>query len=511
VQLRYGELLQRAVSHYAPAAVLIDPQFEILSMQGPLVDYLEFPPGQPTKNLLSLARPGLRARIGALVHTAMRERAAVIDDAAHVRRNGRLFHCLLTARPISESPEARSALLIVFQDRPHADGDAASAMRESPVLRQLEDELKATREDLQRTIEECASVNGELLASAREVKSKNAKLRTANDALQKSLAYRQAVEHLPVAAILCGESYLYMNRAAEALTAYRQVELPTWDAWLGALFGDRQNAVLASYQEHRRRGRGEALTVSLIRKDGTQRTVELSGSSADGIEIITLHDVTERRALQRQMLDMASDEQRRVGQELHDVVLQDLTGLGLLADAARNNLPPAGPAQELVSKLVGGLRRLNLKVRSLCEGLVPLEIEVGDLKTALQALAESTGRAHGLTISVEAEQPTGIDRQMAHQLYRIVQEALVNVVRYSQASMVTVRLSEQHAGAFRLEISDDGVGSDEAKRRGGVGARVLQYRCALLGGQLQVLPRPQGGCVVSCSFSRSLLTDEPDT
>ncbi|HKD55844.1 MAG TPA: PAS domain S-box protein [Steroidobacteraceae bacterium] len=477
MQLRYGELLQRAVSHYAPAAVLINPEFEILSMQGPLVDYLEFPPGQPTRNLLSLARPGLRARIGALVHTATRERAAVTDDAAHVRRNGRLFPCLLTARPIGESQEARGSLLIVFQDRPKADGDAASATHESPVLRQLEDELKAT----------------------------------ANDELQKSLAYRQAVEHLPVAAILCGKSYLYMNRAAEALTAYRQGELPTWDAWLGALCGDRQNAVRACYEEHRRRGRGEPLTVSLIRKDGTQRAIELSGSSADGIEIITLHDVTERRALQRQMLDMASDEQRRVGQELHDVVLQDLTGLGLLADAARNNLPPAGPARELVSKLVGGLRRLNVKVRSLCEGLVPLEIEVGDLKTALQALADSTSRAHGVTISVEAEQLTGIDRQVAHQLYRIVQEALVNLVRYSQASVVAVRLSEQHAGAFRLEISDDGVPADEAKRRGGAGARVMQYRCALLGGQLQVLARPQGGCIVSCSFSRSLLTDEPDT
>src|SRR5262249_52953947 len=161
--------------------------------------------------------------------------------------------------------------------------------------------------------------------------------------------------------------------------------------------------------------------VSLMRKDGMQRAVELNGSSADGIEIITLQDVTERRALQRQVLDIASDEQRRVGQELHDVVLQDLTGLGLLADAARNNVPPSGPAHELMGKLVGGLRRLNVKVRALCEGLVPLEIEVDDLTTALHALAESTGRAHGLTIGVEAEELTGIDGRVAHQLYRIVQ------------------------------------------------------------------------------------------
>jgi signal transduction histidine kinase len=211
------------------------------------------------------------------------------------------------------------------------------------------------------------------------------------------------------------------------------------------------------------------------------------------------------------MLDIAGEEQRRVGQELHDVVLQDLTGLGLLADAARNNLPAAGPAHELVNKVVSGLRRLNVKVRALCEGLVPLEIEVGDLGTALQALAETTSRAHGLTISVEVGQLGGIDRRAAQQLYRIVQEALGSIVRYSQASAVVVRLGELQAGGFRLEISDDGTGADESRRRGSSpGARTMQYRCALLGGQLQITPGPQGGCVVSCAFTRSLLTDEPD-
>jgi PAS domain S-box-containing protein len=512
-QFRYGELLQRAVSHYAPAAVLINPNFEILSMQGPLVDYLEFPPGEPTKNLLSLARPGLRARIAALVQRANQESAVVSDDAAQVRRNARLVRCLLTARPISEPREARGWLLIVFQDRPDGSGDALAPGHESPLLQQLEDELKATREELQRTLEECASVNGELAESNRRMQSKDAQLRQANDELQKSLAYRRAVEHLPVAAVLCyGDSQLYMNQAAEALTAYRQGELPTLQAWFGALFGDRERTVHALYQDLRRSGGHQALTVSLMRKDGMRRAVELSAGVANGMELIILRDVTEKRAMQRQVLDIASDEQRRVGQELHDVVLQDLTGLGLLADAARNNVPSAGPAYELVNKLVGGLRRLNVKVRALCEGLVPLEFEVGDLRLALQALAETTSRAHGLTISVEAEPLTGLDQQVTQQLYRIVQEALVNIVRYSQASLVVVRLSDQQAEGFRLEISDDGIGGDEARRRGGgSGARIMQYRCTLLGGQLQVLPRPEGGCIVSCTFARSLLTHEPDS
>jgi PAS domain S-box-containing protein len=510
-QFRYGETLQRAVSHYAPAAVLIRPNFEVLSMQGPLVDYLEFPPGEPTRDLLSLTRPGLRTRITALVQRAIRERTAVSDDGAQVRRNSRLIRCLLTARPISEPQEARGSLLIVFQDRLDGSGDALASGHDSPLLQQLEDELKATREDLQRTLEECASVNGELVASNREMQSKEAQLRTVNGELQKSRAYREAIEHLPVATILCGDSFLYMNQAAEALTGYRQGELPTAHAWFGALLGDRQRPVLALYEELRRHGGRESLIVRLTRKDGTRRAVELSAGSASGVEILTLHDVTEKRAMQSHVLDVASDEQRRIGQELHDVVLQDLTGLGLLADAARNNVPPAGPAQELLNKLVGGLRRLNVKVRALCEGLVPLELEVADLQTALRALAETTSRAHGITITVEAAPIAGLSQQVTHQLYRIVQEALVNIVRYSQASAVVVRLSEQSEG-FGLEISDDGLGGDDARRRGGgSGTRIMQCRCALLGGQLQVLPRPEGGCIVSCTFVRNLLTHEPDS
>src|SRR5436189_1076495 len=92
-------------------------------------------------------------------------------------------------------------------------------------------------------------------------------------------------------------------------------------------------------------------------------------------EIIVLRDVTEKRQLQRQVLEIASREQQRVGQELHDVLLQDLTGLALLADAARHGLGAEGGGRELMAKLSGGLEQLNAKVRALCEGLIPVEID----------------------------------------------------------------------------------------------------------------------------------------
>lgn len=656
-EVRFGDLMQKALAHYSPASVLINRSYEILSMQGPLVDYLEFPAGHPTQDLLVLARQGLRSKIRAVCQRAIQDGAPVVDATAHVRRGGQHVPCSIIARPVSER-DAPAWLLVVFQDRfdVRADSETAPpAVAESSIVRQIEEELRAAREDLQSTTEEFESANEELKASNEEVMSMNEELQSANEELESSKeelqslneelstvnsqlqdkvdeldrsnadltsllestdiatlfldtelrvkrftpgiatlvnlrpvdvgrpiadfagnfqndallpdchraleklisverqvqsfggesyvrrilpyriagnrieglivtytnisqllearrlidegeAYRRAVNHLPVAAVFVSESHLYMNQAAEALTGYRQGELATLEAWFGALFGARKDGVLALYEEHRQRGRADAIVVNISRKDGAQRTIELSGAVSDGVEILTLHDVTDKRLLQRQVLEISSQEQRRVGQELHDVVLQDLAGLALLADAARTSPVAEGNGIELVGKLANGLEQLNAKVRALCEGLIPVEMGSADLRTALEALCETTRRAHGVSTGLEADGSAEPDAQSAHQLYRIAQEAVSNAVRHGHPSRVVIRISEVDGGTFTLEVSDDGVGVDKAARHdAGLGTRIMQYRCALLGGQLQIRQRKGGGTVVSCSTSRILM------
>src|SRR5437660_330942 len=386
-ELRTSELMQHALTHYAPASVLINRGYEILSMQGPLVDYLEFPPGQPTQNLLTLARQGLRTKIRALCQKAIEGNAPVVDSSAHVRRNGQYIACSMTARPIIEPREAQGWLLVVFQDR-------FDERAEIPTLF-LDTELRVKRftpgitdlvnlrpGDLGRPVADFATnfQDDPLLADCRRALEKLTSVerqmqsfggqscirrvfpyRTAGNRIEGLIvtytnisqlvaarklidegeAYRHVVTHLPVAAIFVSDTHLYINEAAEALTGYRQGELATLDAWFAALFGARKEEVSILYEERKKRGRTDAIVVTLTRKDGAQRTIELSGAPSDGIEIIVLRDVTEKRLLQRQVLEIASREQQRVGQELHDVLLQDLTGLALLADAARHGLGAA--------------------------------------------------------------------------------------------------------------------------------------------------------------------------
>jgi two-component system CheB/CheR fusion protein len=187
----FTQLMQKLLAEgFAPASVLINRDFEILSLQGPLVNYLEFPAGEPTKDLLTMARQGLRIRIRSACQEAIRSGHTVTEPNARVRRDGKYVRCSVIARPVSDPKEAEGLLLVAFQD--HPVGPPAEAAKEtvdledSTVVQQLENELRATREDLQSTIEELESSNEELKASNEEVMSMNEELQSTNEELETS-------------------------------------------------------------------------------------------------------------------------------------------------------------------------------------------------------------------------------------------------------------------------------------------------------------------------------------
>ncbi|MGB7219770.1 MAG: PAS domain S-box protein, partial [Vicinamibacterales bacterium] len=192
-----AELLHRALlAEFAPAAVLIGRRYEILNVQGPVVNYLEFPAGELTRDLLSLARPGLRTAIrGACEHARQTHRAAT-DAHARVRREGTYVPCTVTARLVADGKDADGLLLVTFQDRTARRGPAASktpraaaaprSAKESRLVDQLEHDLTATREDLQGTIDELETANEELKASHEEVMSMNEELQSTNEEMETS-------------------------------------------------------------------------------------------------------------------------------------------------------------------------------------------------------------------------------------------------------------------------------------------------------------------------------------
>lgn len=191
---RFAELVNRdLLDEYAPAAVLINSVYEILHFQGPTVNFLEFPKGMPTHDLITLLREGLRARIRTAVDYVLKENQPIVDLEAKVKRNGHYLPCTLTVRPVFAPKLPSDLLLITFEEK---TGSASNKViptttlnlseKKPDIVEQLQYELNATREDLHSTVEELESSNEELKASNEEVMSMNEELQSANEELETS-------------------------------------------------------------------------------------------------------------------------------------------------------------------------------------------------------------------------------------------------------------------------------------------------------------------------------------
>ena len=188
------EVMRRAlIDAYGPAAVLVNRNCEVLAFHGDMVDYLEFPSGEPSRDLITLLRSGLRSKVRALLHEAFRT-STPAGTVAHVKRGDTYVPCRIEVAPVRPPKEARALFLLTFRDQSTdgpgepalLGGDIPLRIDESSLVNQLENDLKATREDLQITIEELESSNEELKAANEEMMSMNEELQSANEELETS-------------------------------------------------------------------------------------------------------------------------------------------------------------------------------------------------------------------------------------------------------------------------------------------------------------------------------------
>jgi PAS domain S-box-containing protein len=254
----------------------------------------------------------------------------------------------------------------------------------------------------------------------------------------------------------------------------------------------------------------EHFEAARMRKDGRNIVVSLRISPLRGLrgEVIgasaIARDVTEHRALQREVLEIAAREQQRIGQDLHDGIGQELTGVAMLAhglagELAAKSLPGAPAAEKIVDRLEQALRH----VRALSKGLVPVEVDAEGLMVALAELADRTGELNDITCTFHCDEPVRIaDNVTATHLYRMTQEALTNALKHGRARHIAIRL-EQEAGRTTLQIVDDGVGflasGEEAT---GSGLRIMRYRAELIGAKLTIGPVSPTGTRVSCTLAQ---------
>jgi two-component system CheB/CheR fusion protein len=188
----FAEMLNGLLlKQFAPAAVLMTRRYEILSLHGPVVRFLEIPSGEPTRDLLAMARPGLAARIRSAVHAAVRLAKPASHDDVMIQREGLSVRCRVTVSPLEESGEAEGLLLVTLEELETAASESSAGTtppnsRESTLITQLQNELRATSEDLQRSIEELEESNGELRVANEEALSMIEELQSANEERESS-------------------------------------------------------------------------------------------------------------------------------------------------------------------------------------------------------------------------------------------------------------------------------------------------------------------------------------
>ncbi len=239
------------------------------------------------------------------------------------------------------------------------------------------------------------------------------------------------------------------------------------------------------------------------RKNGQLFPVALTVFRIDHLSLFTaiVRDLSERVDLQRQILEIAAEEDRRIGQELHDNLQQQLTGLGLLARSLAESLADdSSNYSARAVRLAEGLKDCINTVHNLARGLIPVEVHASGIQSALKQLASSVKQQSQIEWDFYHDGNTDIkDNSLATHLYRIAQEAVTNALKHSQAKTITISLSKID-GFQELKISDDGVGIPIQCSAGGQGFKIMQYRASLFGGNVFIGPSASRGTEVKCRF-----------
>jgi two-component system, chemotaxis family, CheB/CheR fusion protein len=164
------------VENFAPAYVIVSGSGEALFFSAGTGKYLQAAAGPPTRDVIAMARPGLRAKLRTALHLAKQSGRQITRDRVAVQTNGSVEIIRLVVAPITEANEI--AYGVVFIDRGPAQiregsHDAAHQAAEDSNVRQIEMELQETKERLQSTIEELETANEEFRASNEELLSVN--------------------------------------------------------------------------------------------------------------------------------------------------------------------------------------------------------------------------------------------------------------------------------------------------------------------------------------------------
>jgi len=553
---RMNDLMNRALAaRFGPAAVLVNPDLEVLYFHGNTESFLARPTGVPTSNLLDIARDGIRHKLQEMVTDALSLKRPVRMEDARVRDGGNWTPLAITASPVRAGIDIGPLVVLTFETLadeppgittnplpPTASGET------DELVNELQEELRVNRFDLESTIQELESANEEQKASNEEITSMNEELQSTNEELETSKEELQSLNEELVTTNQELHSNLQelenINNDLSNLLTSTDIATIFLDGklhirWFSPavrelfsiissdigrsitdfscklqdpdLFSDARE-VLQKLGPIKRQVKGGDKWY--LRRTLPYRTLN---DHIAGV-VITFTDITDLLAARKQLekfnqtletqvrqrtrqlrklsLELSraeENERRRIAEILHDDLQQILAGARYCLDRIESE---TDTDTENLGQVYKFIDQAIQATRHLSHQLSPPILQEGllpALEWTQRWLKENNGIDLGLHLDPEAE-PEGLE--LRYLMFTSCRELLLNIVKHAGVEKADLCLERQN-GKIRLKIEDQGRGFDpedlEQPQNNGFGLLNIRERITAISGEMNIDSRPEKG------------------
>lgn len=460
----------RILSRYVPASVIINEDFQIIRSRGRTGRYVEPAPGQTALNLTEMTREGLVVDLRAAVLEAKRHNRPVKKRRVPVNRDGNMMDISLEVIPIKGSMPQSRYFLVLFKDThsqaERADRKVMKAGAARPVMsKAAKDQITQMKQALTQSTQRYQFFFERSQAGV--FYTHKGRVTECNDTFTRMLGYASPEEVL---------------------------QTQSWDVHLNL---EDQKRLYRRLLKERRIDNEEVL---VKRRDGAAMWVQVSvdlltprethpPSERDAVGIIV--DITRRVQAESRLARLSSflmkeadDRRRNLARELHDEIGSGLAGLSASLSALERAPGLEKKVRTGISKCLKQVKDCTVEVQTVCYLQHPLVIDDLGLAAAVRWCAKDFSKRAGVKVETEiADSVMRLPEETEIALYRIIQECLTNVQRYSGSPAARVRIDKTDRDLI-VEVCDFGKGIAPCQE--GMGIIGMRERMKELGGRLGI-------------------------